>query len=174
MNLARSQPRMVLRPEPTSTDPGGVVSQLRDTPKRDARQAARPQSPITWHINGATLATFDAFIIGIPIRSGNFLGQRIRRRYSGTAPTAMGHRCVRRQVSMLTFSCAPWDHQYPHPPCTLLRIILIFFSSSLYSRCAVDSGTCIRPVDLSQIPNVSFIFCNQTFTDRFSVAGTTL
>ncbi|KAJ7827952.1 hypothetical protein B0H14DRAFT_2812837, partial [Mycena olivaceomarginata] len=115
MNLAHSTPRMVLRPEPTSTDPGGIVSQLRDTPKRDLPQAARPQSPITWHIDGATLATFDAFIIGIPIRSGNFLGQRIRRRYSGTAPTAMGHRCVRKQVSMLTFSCAPWDHRYPHP-----------------------------------------------------------
>ncbi|KAJ7794246.1 hypothetical protein B0H14DRAFT_2923601 [Mycena olivaceomarginata] len=117
MNLAHSQPRIAA--EPTSTDP--------DTPKRDLPQAARPQSPITWHIDGATLATFDAFIIGIPIRSGNFLGQRIRRRYSGTAPTAMGHRCVRKQVSMLTFSCAPWDHRYPHPPCMLLRIILIFF-----------------------------------------------
>ncbi|KAJ7840837.1 hypothetical protein B0H14DRAFT_2784185, partial [Mycena olivaceomarginata] len=173
MNLAHSQPRMVLQPEPTSTDPGGIVSQLRDTPKRDLPQAARPQSPITWHIDGATLATFDAFI-GIPIRSGNFLGQRIRRRYSGTAPTAMGHRCVRKQVSMLTFSCAPWGHRYPPPTVHAVAYYLDFFSSSPYSRCTVDSGTCIRPVDLSQIPNVSFIFCNQTFTDRFSIAGTTL
>ncbi|KAJ6557435.1 hypothetical protein B0H19DRAFT_1070105 [Mycena capillaripes] len=126
MKLANSQSRMC-GPEPTSADPGVIISHLRDTPERDPRQAARPQSPITWHIDGAILATFDVFIISIP-------SAWITCPDSGSAEGILGQPQQQWVTNM--------------------------FAGKL--------------VDLSQIPNASFTFFSQTFTDGFSIAGTTL